>query len=201
MKCNFSKFECLRYGEERFPKVKQLNDRGEPIEAKDHVKDLGVYMSGDCTFGFHIRNVMVESRNLCNWVLRVFQTREVIPMKTLFTSLIRSKVEYGCQIWNPTKKQEIVELKLVQRRLIKRIEDIEHLTYPEQLKKLKLYSLERRRERYLIIYLWKMMENLVPKCIDLRRRNGGRNGHSFRLPFCADYTASSLVGSSSVVDW
>ena len=67
-------------------------------------------------------------------------------MKTLFTSLIRPKVEYGCQIWNPTKKQEIVELEMVQRRFIKRIKGIEHLTYPEQLKKLKLYSLERKRE-------------------------------------------------------
>ena len=101
-------------------------------------------------------------------------------MKTLFTCLIRPKVEYGCQTWNPTKKQEIVELEMVQRRFIKRIEGIEYLTYPEQLKKLKLYSLER--ERYLIIYLWKMLEDLVPKCIDLKKRNEGRNGRSFRLP-------------------
>ena len=34
-------------------------------------------MSRDCTFGFHIRKVVVEYKNLCNWVLRVFQTREV----------------------------------------------------------------------------------------------------------------------------
>ena len=67
-------------------------------------------------------------------------------MKTLFTSLIRPKVEYGCQVWSPAKRHEIVELEMVQRRFIKRIEGIEHLTYPEQLKKLKLYSLERRRE-------------------------------------------------------
>ena len=260
MEFNSSKFESLRYGENRFPTVKQLDDQGEPIEVKDHVKDLGVYMSSDCTFGFHIRNVTVESRNLANWVLRVFQTREETPMKTLFTSLIRPKVEYGCQIWNPTKKQEIVELEMVQRRFIKRIEGMEHLTYPEQLKKLKLYSLERRRERYLVIYLWKMLEDLVPKCIDLKRRNGGRNGRSFRLPLLSrtastrlktirddsffvqsvklfnslpreirdlkgcsvekfkgkldkflltlpdaplipGYTASSLVGSNSVVDW
>ena len=80
-------------------------------------------------------------------------------MKTLFMSLIKPKVEYGCQIWNPTKKQEIVELEMVQRLFIKRIEDIEHLTYPEQLKKLKFYSLERRRERYLIIYLWKLCKS------------------------------------------
>ena len=109
MEFNSSKFECLRYGEDSFPTVKQLDDRGEPIEVRDHVKDLGVYMSNDCTFGFHIRNVAVGARDLCNWVLRVFQTREETPMKTLFTSLIRPKVEHGCQIWNPTKKQKIVE--------------------------------------------------------------------------------------------
>ena len=79
-------------------------------------------------------------------------------------------------------KQEIVELEMVQRQFIKRIETIQHLTYPEQLKKLNLYSLERRRERYLIIYLWKMMENLVPTCVDLQKRNKGRNGRSFKLP-------------------
>ena len=60
MKFYSSKFECLRYAEGRFPSVKQLNDRGEPIDAKNHVKDLGVHMSKDCTFGFHIRNIEVR---------------------------------------------------------------------------------------------------------------------------------------------
>merc|ERR1712025_601545 len=86
MEFNSSKFECLRYGEGGFPDVMQLDDRGEPIEAKSHVKDLGVYVSDDCTFGFHIRNVAVESRNLCSWILRVFQTREEAPMKTVYVS-------------------------------------------------------------------------------------------------------------------
>ena len=192
MEFNSSKFECLRYGEDKFPDVKQLDDRGEAIEVRNHVKDLGVYVSDDCTFGFHIRNVAVESRNLCSWILSVFQTREETPMKTLFTSLVRPKVEYGCQIWSPAKRNEIVELEMVQRRFIKRIEGIEHLTYPEQLKKLKLYSLERRRERYLIIYLWKMLEDLVPKCIDLERRNRGRDGRSFRLPLLSRTASTRL---------
>ncbi|CAL4059403.1 unnamed protein product [Meganyctiphanes norvegica] len=181
MEFNSSKFECLRYGCEKFPDTKQLNDKGEPIDIKEHVKDLGVFMSRDGTFKYHIRNVVVESRKMCNWVLRTFQTREVIPMVTLFTSIVRPKVEYGCQIWSPIKKQEIVQLEMIQRSFIKRIENIKHLTYPEQLKKLRLYSLERRRERYLIIYLWKMIEGLVPVCIDLKRRNRNRNGRSFKL--------------------
>ena len=80
---------------------------------------------------------------MCNWVLRTFQTKEAIPIITLFTSIIRPKVEYGCQMWSPTKKQEIVELGIIQRQFIQRLESIKHLAYPEQLKKLKIFSLER----------------------------------------------------------
>ena len=35
---------------------------------------------------------------------------------------------------------------------------MEELDYHERLKKLNLYSLERRRERYLIIYGWQQLE-------------------------------------------
>ena len=36
------------------------------------------------------------------------------------------------------------------------------MSYRDRLKKLQLYSLERRRERYVIIYIWKILEGLVP---------------------------------------
>ena len=119
---------------------------------------------------------------MCKWVLRTFETKEALPMVTLFTSIIRPKVEYGCQIWSPTKRQEMVEIEMVQRQFIKRKEGIKDLTYPEQFKKLKLYLLERRREIYLIIYLRKVMEGLVPVCVALKSRNRGRNGRSIKLP-------------------
>ena len=37
-----------------------------------------------------------------------------------------------------------------------------HLSYWEQLKETSLYSLERRRERYQVIYLWWILEGQVP---------------------------------------
>jgi len=37
-----------------------------------------------------------------------------------------------------------------------------HLSYWEQLKHLRMYSLERRRERYRIIYVWRVLEGQVP---------------------------------------
>ena len=40
------------------------------------------------------------------------------------------------------------------------------LSYSKCLEVLKLYSLQRRRERYGIIYVWKIIEGLVPNLSD-----------------------------------
>ena len=52
------------------------------------------------------------------------------------------------------------------------------LNYWEQLKSLKMYSLQRRRERYIILYVWKALEGKVPKLdaitADLRNDRLGR---------------------------
>ena len=39
---------------------------------------------------------------------------------------------------------------------------MQSLEYSERLVSLMLYSLQRRRERYCIIYVWKIIEGLVP---------------------------------------
>ena len=68
-------------------------------------------------------------------------------------------------VWKFTyilKKGEIQALEMVQRSFLRKISGMHNLSYWEQLKELKMYSLERRRERYRIIYVWKVIEKLVP---------------------------------------
>ena len=50
----------------------------------------------------------------------------------------------------------------VQRSFTRFISGMACLSYTERLTVLKLYSLQRRRERYIIIYVWKILEGLVP---------------------------------------
>ena len=45
---------------------------------------------------------------------------------------------------------------------ITRFTGIQNKPYDERLKLLNLYSVPRRRDRYQIIYLWKIIEELVP---------------------------------------
>ena len=52
-----------------------------------------------------------------------------------------SRLDYGCQLWSPYLIKPVIS---------------------RETSVLKLYSLQRRRERYIIIYVWKILEGLVP---------------------------------------
>ena len=50
----------------------------------------------------------------------------------------------------------------VQRSFTKHIFGMQYFDYKSRLSRIGLYSLQRRREIYLIIYIWKILEKLVP---------------------------------------
>jgi hypothetical protein len=83
-------------------------------------------------------------------------------MLTLVKALILPLAEYCCQLWSPGTRENIVKLESIQRSFTAKIRETQDLDYWERLEFLKLYSLQRRRERYLIIYTWKMIRGIVP---------------------------------------
>ena len=119
-------------------------------------------MSSNGTFKEHIQHTVTEAKKQCSWILRTFQTREPLLMLTLWKSLVRSRLEYCSQLWSHTQTGDIQAIEMVQRSFIRKISGCRQLNYWQQLKYLNLYSLERRRERYHIIYIWIMLENHVP---------------------------------------
>ena len=164
MTFNSEKFECIRYGKRNdiHDTTIYLSDVGSAITPKDQINDLGVLVSSNCQFNSHLDNVVKTANKLCGWILRTFKTRTPKLMVLLWKSLVLSKLEYCSQLWSPTTKGNIQMLEMVQRSFIRKIDEMRHLDYWTQLKKLRLYSLERRRERYMIIYTWRMLEGQVP---------------------------------------
>ncbi len=133
-------------------------------------------MSSDATFTHHYSKIVETARRMSGWVLRTFQTREEKCMLTLWKSLILPKLEYCCQLWSPHKIQDITALEAVQRTFTSRIHGAQHLNYWERLQHLQLYSLQRRRERYIVIYVWKILEGLAPNDGGLQVNNHPRRG-------------------------
>jgi hypothetical protein len=63
----------------------------------------------------------------------------------------------------------------------KKIPEVSHLDYWSRLKKLKMYSHERRTERYKIIYTWKVLEGMVPNC-GINHTTRERRGRECTIP-------------------
>ena len=143
-------------------------------------------MSNTATFDKHVTQVISDASRQASWVLRTFATREKTPMLTLFKSLVQCKLDYCSQLWSPTSKGDINRLEMVQRNFLRKISGIGRLPYWDQLKSLKLYSQERRRERYMIIYVWRILEGQVPNTSDtergsIRLKINNRHGEDDRL--------------------
>ena len=164
MKFNSDKFECIRYGKKKelHETTGYLSDTNTPITPKEAINDLGVLLSSNCLFKNQIDDVVKNANKLCAWVLRTFKTRAPKLMILLWKSLVLSKLDYCSQLWSPTAKGDIQKLEMVQRSFIRKIDDVRNLDYWTQLEKLHLYSLERRRERYMVIYIWRILEKQVP---------------------------------------
>ena len=131
------------------------------------VKDLGVLIHHNLDWDNHILNICKKAKQLTAWILNVFYTRNKFVMLTLFNSLVRSRLEYCCQVWDPFKIKNIDAIEQVQRSLTSKIENMDNDNYWERLTKLGIMSLQRRREKLAIIFTWKIKNNMVPNDINL----------------------------------
>ena len=138
------------------------NPNMEIISPSRNVLDLGIYMSGDFTFNYHISSLSKKCANLSGWILRTGYTRDCITILTLFKSILLSQLDYGSQLWSPFLINHITQLEKIQRSFTKHITGMNAMPYHERLKSHGLYSLQRRRKRYCIIYIWKIIEGLAP---------------------------------------
>ena len=127
----------------------------------DTLRDLGVTVSSNLSWTAQIKSMANKARQKAAWVLSVFHTRNPTIMLTLYKSMVRSLLEYCCPLWNPHKIYDIQELEGVQRTFTARIAGAQHLNYWERLCKLSIMSLQRRRERYILLHMWKILHGYV----------------------------------------
>ena len=118
-------------------------------------------------------------------------------MLKLFNSLVLPKMDYCSQMWAPHQNRDWSALEGIQRRFTSKINEVKLLDYWSRLQNLRLYSIERRFERYQVIYVWKILEGHAPnlRINKIKSKQSDRRGNSCILPTLKHKNCSAKVKS------
>jgi hypothetical protein len=109
-----------------------FNPSGDPIQSKEHIKDLGVTFSFDATFSRHSDIITAKAHKLSGW-LRSFKCREKDLMLPLLRQLIILTVEYCCPVWSSGHVTNVDKLEKIQRSFTKKIAGLWNTNYWDRL--------------------------------------------------------------------
>ena len=112
---------------------------------------------------------------------------------------LASLLEYCSPLWNPTKISDIQELESVQKAFTARISGMKDIHYWDRLKKLSLMSIQRRRERYIIMHMWKILNSVTTNDLNIEFVSRPRLGNLAKVPMArrSVYTANQSIYEKS----
>ena len=96
-------------------------------------------------------------------------------MRFIWKVYITPVIDYCSQLYAPTFGPLLMKLENTLKSFSRKVAGIGHLNYWERIKILNLYSVGRRNERYRILYSYKSINGLSPKCglvVEQSERNG-----------------------------
>ena len=157
MRINAIKTYGLRIGKAAY-KPEYTAPGGVKIEFKDCFKDLGITFTQDGTFRDHIISVKKKAYRKCGYILRTFENRSAGFMARIFKILVQPYYDYGCQVWSPCDYGSIDLLEGITRFWSKKVPTLAGEHWWDRLKLMNLTSIQRRMERYLCIYMWKILD-------------------------------------------
>ena len=169
------------------------------LEPSIEVKDLGIIFTPDLSWSSHVNSLTSAAKKKAGWALSSFHDRSPVTMLTLYKSLIRSRLEYGCPLWNGLSLTQVRDIEAVQRFFSNKIICPPHVTdYCDRLKFFHLMSLQRRRERYVILFMWKIFYGKVSNDLNIKFSENARLGPRAVVPplVSSNGKAQSLFDSS-----
>ena len=101
-------------------------------------------------------------------------------------------IDYCSQLYLPSQSQGLQAIEKLFYDFSSKIPEVKEENYWMRLCSLKMYSQQRRMERYRIIYVWKILENYAPNCgIQLAQLNE-RLGRKCKIPSIRPNTRTAI---------
>merc|ERR1711873_110080 len=92
---------------------------------------------------------------------RDLKNRSIDFFQTVWKALIRLHLDYRRPVWAPTYQKDITKIEDVLRNFSRRCPAIANLHYWDRMRALQLTSCERRMERFIILFTFKIIRKEV----------------------------------------
>ncbi|VEN35101.1 unnamed protein product [Callosobruchus maculatus] len=122
------------------------------LSRQEQIRDLGILFDQKMSFAPHIESTVSSANRMLGFVIRNGRQFSISVLKLLYTSYVRSKLEYGVLIWYPYYVTHISQIERVQRKFLKYLYFKKFGVFPERgfdysilLNEAKIISLNKRR--------------------------------------------------------
>ena len=86
----------------------------------NHIRDLGILLEANMSYSSHINMITNKAFKMLGFIYRNTKNfKNIISMKMLYFSLVRSHLEFGSMVWSPNYALYINQLENVQYKFLK----------------------------------------------------------------------------------
>uniref|UniRef100_K7EYK2 Reverse transcriptase domain-containing protein n=2 Tax=Pelodiscus sinensis TaxID=13735 RepID=K7EYK2_PELSI len=157
---------------------------GANLATTNQERDLGVIVDSSLKTSTQSAAAVKKANRMLGIIRKGIENKTQNILLPLYKTMVRPHLEYCVQMWSPHLKKDILALERVQKRATKMIRDLERVPYEERLKRLGLFSLEKRRLRGDMIEVYKIMsgvERADKEKLFISSHNRRTRGHQMKL--------------------
>ena len=158
MEFNVKKCKIMHCGRNN-PKH-SYNIGGETLKVVESEKDIGVTISSNLKPSQQCQEAAGRARCELGKISKCFHFRDKKVFLRLYMQFVRSHLEFSSSVWCPWNQTDIDMLENVQKQAVRMVSGLQATSYEERLKEIGLWTLEKRRQMFDMVQVYKVLNNI-----------------------------------------